>query len=170
MFISGDFNKAITISIESLRLKALIRRGGTMDAPEGLGLTSWTEYGSADGIAGLLAAHKEAMVGAPTKQVYSVLDETIKTKDDAFTFDFETEVRVERPDLLMAEMGVDKLRRRTTSRALLSPGDNTVVIWAAALSRDWDRGYSQLLTDVVNSLELKKEEGGKEEGREEKKA
>jgi len=38
------------------------------------------------------------------------------------------------------------------------------------LSRDWDRGYSQLLTDVVNSLELKKEEGGKEEGREEKKA
>ncbi|GAB5035694.1 Hypothetical protein NocV09_02900040 [Nannochloropsis oceanica] len=70
----------------------------------------------------------------------------------------------------MAEMGVDKLRRRTTSRALLSPGDNTVVIWAAALSRDWDRGYSQLLTDVVNSLELKKEEGGKEEGREEKKA
>ena len=28
MFISGDFNKAITISVEELRVKALIRRAG----------------------------------------------------------------------------------------------------------------------------------------------
>ena len=35
----------------------------------------------------------------------------------------------------------------------------------AALSRDWDQGYNQLLTDVVNSLELK-EEAETEEGKE----
>ncbi len=74
------------------------------------------------------------------------------TKNNHPQFDFVTEVRVERPDLLMAEMGVSRLERHTTARALLVGDGMALVCWTAALSTDWGRGYDRLLREVVASL------------------
>lgn len=68
-------------------------------------------------------------------------------------FDFLTDIRVQRPDLLMEELGVRELKRRTRARALLAgPGDKVVVAWAGAMSRDWDRGYGELLDQIIGSV------------------
>jgi hypothetical protein len=67
-------------------------------------------------------------------------------------FDFVTEVRVERPDLLMAEMGVSRLERHTTARAVLVGDGMALIVWTAALGTDWGRGYDKLLSEVAGSL------------------
>lgn len=59
---------------------------------------------------------------------------------------------MERPDLLMEEMGVSRLERHTTARALLVGDGTCLVCWTAALSTDWGRGYDNLLREVAASL------------------
>jgi hypothetical protein len=70
-------------------------------------------------------------------------------------FDFITDIKVQRPDLLMEELGVRELKRRTRGRAVLTgEGDKILVAWAGALSKDWDRGFGPLLDEVLDSVTL----------------
>ncbi|KAG5187562.1 hypothetical protein JKP88DRAFT_207055 [Tribonema minus] len=157
LFVTGNYVKAITLSVAIIKSSQLLRDAGT--APLVLptdDLTTWAGVGTPMGIAKLLAFRRDQDAAQAAAQDSEVLPDTVVLDGNALTFMIKTRVPVQRPDLLEKERGVRELYRLTYGKALMR-GDGTFLLcWAGALNTEWGEPTNarDTLAAVVASFHL----------------
>lgn len=117
-------------------------------------LKTWKDVGTEKGISELLATHREYTGSQGKKQPFTIDADSIAVGPKTFQFEFDIELKVQRPDLLLKETGKSKLVRRTVAKAVLLPEGKMMVMWGSAIENDFDAGYGNLLRKCVYSFNV----------------
>ena len=108
--------------------------------------------GKPEAVANLLVLRREK---DNTNQLSKSLSD-VKVSEDGkeLTFRLRTEIEVQKPELLMEQMGVSQLFRITVAKATLKSNDgNIMAIFASALEQDFNNGLDgPALEDTVRSF------------------
>jgi hypothetical protein len=118
-------------------------------------LSTFAKIGAAKAVATLLILRREN----ETKNLgVKVLDDAqISPDGKELTFRLRTEIDVQKPELLMEEIGVSQLFRITLAKATLNSNDgNIMAVFASALEIDFANGVDgPALEDTVKSFVAK---------------
>ena len=117
-------------------------------------LKTWKDVGTEKGVSELLATHREYTGSQGKKQPFEINEASVKVDDKTFVFEFDIELKVQRPDLLLKETGKSKLIRRTVAKAILQPEGKMMIMWGSAIENDFDAGYGDVLRNCVNSFNI----------------
>jgi len=149
IFTAGNMAKAEIVAVERYPVKVLLEENG-IDASGDL--STWTSIGEPKAVANLLVIRRETET---QKQLTKFLGD-VKVSEDGkeLTFRLKTEIEVQKPELLMEQMGISQLFRITVAKATLNSKDgNIMAIFASALEQDFNNGLDgPALEDTVNSF------------------
>jgi len=140
-------------SVEKVSLSDIFAENG-VEAGGYDTLKTWKDVGTDKGVSELLATHREYTGSQGKKQPFTVNEASVKSNGKTFEFEFDIELKVQRPDLLQKETGKSKLIRRTVAKAVLLPEGNMMIMWGSAIENDFDAGYGDLLRNCVYSFNI----------------
>lgn len=150
IFTAGNMAKAEVIAVERFPARVLLEENG-IDATGDL--TTFPGIGEAKAVASLIVLRREKdnqTVGAKT------LD-SVEVSPDGKTLSFKlrTEIDVQKPELLLEQMGVSRLFRVTIAKVTLNSDDgNIMAVFASALEQDFTNGVDgPALVDSVQSFQ-----------------
>ena len=149
IFTAGNMAKAEVVAVERYPVRVLLEENG-IDASGDL--SSFKNIGEPRAIASLLIIRREKET---QNQLSKVLDDVqISSDGKELTFRLRTEIEVQKPELLMEQMGVSQLFRVTIAKASLNSNDgNVMAVFASALEQDFNNGLDgPALQDTVNSF------------------
>lgn len=120
-------------------------------------LSTFTSIGEPSSVASLLLRRREK--DKPGTVNTAILDrDSVSTSSDGklLTFTTRQQINVNKPELLMEQMGVSELYRTTLAKASLESGDgNIMVVYASALDVDFNNGVDgEALRRVVDSFRV----------------
>lgn len=151
IFTSGDMAKAEVIAVERFPVKAMLEDEGYQPTGD---LSTITSLGDPVAVATLLIRRREK--DKPGTQNNAVLDRnSVVVSPDAksMMFSFRQEINVQKPELLMEEMGVSELFRTTVGKATLSSNDGQMMAaFASALDQDFKGPDGVALQKAIDSF------------------
>lgn len=124
-------------------------------------LSTFSSIGDPVAIVNLLLRRREK--DKPGTQNAAVLDRdsVSLSPDGALTFSFRQEINVQKPELLMEEMGVSELFRTTVGKATLASKDGQLMaVFASALDQDYSGPDGVALRKAVASFVATDQSGG----------
>jgi hypothetical protein len=136
IFTSGDMSKAIVIAVERFPVRNLLEEEGY--APTG-DLSTFSSIGDPTAIATLLLRRREKdKPGAQNSAVLNRDSVSLSPDGRTLTFALRQEISVQKPELLMEEMGVSELFRTTVAKCTLASNDGQMMaVFASALDQDF---------------------------------
>jgi hypothetical protein len=150
IFTAGNMAKAEVVAVERFPTRVLLEENGIQASGD---LSTFPAIGDAKAIASLIILRREKDA---QNQGTRVLD-SINVSPDGKTLSFrlKTEIDVQKPELLLEEMGVSQLFRVTLAKATLDSNDgNIMAIFASALEQDFTNGLDgPALEDTVQSFQ-----------------
>ena len=150
IFTAGDMAKAEVVAVELFPTRALLEDEG-IDATGDL--STFEKLGKPLFVAKLLTLRREKDKTGQTKT--EIIPESVRVSDDSKSLYFElrTEVEVQKPELLMEQMGVSELVRVTLAKAeLRSNNEQMMVVYASALDLDFNKEDGPALREVIDSF------------------
>lgn len=151
IFTAGDMAKAEVIAVERFPVKAMLEDEGYQPTGD---LSTITSLGDPVAVATLLIRRREK--DKPGTQNSAVLDRNsvvVSPDTKTMTFTFRQEINVQKPELLMEEMGVSELFRTTVSKATLSSNDGQMMAaFASALDQDFNGPDGVALQKAIDSF------------------
>jgi len=148
IFTAGDMAKAEVIAIERYPTFVMLEDEGITPSGD---LSTFPSIGDSITLATLLYLRRER--DKPGQSRTTLLKDTVTVSEDGKTLSFmlKAEIDVQKPELLMEQMGVTELFRITTAKATLVDGQ-IMAIWASALSQDFDGPDGKALQETVESF------------------
>lgn len=136
IFTSGDMSKAIVIAVERFPVRNLLEEEGY--APTG-DLSTFSSIGDPTAIATLLLRRREKdKPGAQNSAVLNRDSVSLSPDGRTLTFALRQEISVQKPELLLEEMGVSELFRTTVAKCTLASNDGQMMaVFASALDQDF---------------------------------
>eukprot|EP00970_Alexandrium_tamarense_P008518 scaffold1625_cov192-Alexandrium_tamarense.AAC.37 len=151
IFTAGDMAKAEVIAVERFPTRAMLEDEGYQPSGD---LTTFTSIGDPTAIATLLLRRREK--DKPGTQNTALLDKdsvSLSTDGTTLTFSLRQQINVEKPELLMEEMGVSELFRTTLCKATLASNDGQMMaVFASALDQDYAGPDGAALRKAVDSF------------------
>lgn len=150
IFTAGDMAKAEVVAVELFPTHVLLEDEG-IDASGDL--STFDKLGKPLFIAQLLNIRREKEKGGQSKS--TVVEKSVRLSEDnkSLYFELRTEIDVQKPELLMEQMGVSELTRITLGRAeLRSNNDQMMVCYASALDVDYNGADGLALKEVIDSF------------------
>ena len=156
IFTGGNMAKAEVVAVERYPIQVLLEDNG-ISTKEGDDLTSFPKLAkNGKTVADWIVSRREkenpqqSMIGKRS------LD-NVQLSDDGkeLTFSMRAEIDVQKPELLMEELGISQLFRITVAKASLRSNDgNLFVIFASALEQDYTNGVDgPALEEVARSFQ-----------------
>jgi hypothetical protein len=121
-------------------------------APTG-SLGTFPSLGEGLAVAKLINLRRER--DKPGTSMTSVLADSVSVSSDGLDLSFRlrTKIDVQKPELLMEQMGVNELYRVTVAKATLRSADgNIMAVFASALERDFGGPDGEVLEQAVRSF------------------
>jgi len=155
IFTAGDMSKAEVIAVERFPIRVLLEEAGVApDAIREAELNRIEKIGTPQTVAELLALRRDRdKSGSSNRSV--VQRDSIKVSDDGKTISFALRVQidVQKPELLMEQMGVSELYRDTLGKATLEGDDGYIMaVFGSALETDFGGVDGVALRDSVDSF------------------
>lgn len=150
IFTAGDMAKAEVVAVELFPTRTLLEDEG-IDASGDL--SSFDKLGQPFFLVNLLMLRREKEKPGQTKTV--VVKDSVRMSEDkkSLYFELRSDVDVQKPELLMEQMGVSELHRITLGRAELRSGNGQMMVcYASALDIDYDKGDGAALREVIDSF------------------
>jgi len=119
-------------------------------------LSTFTSIGNAKEIAKLLNLRRERE--KPGQSRTKILDDSIKVSNDGKTLQFQlrAEIDVNKPDLLLEQIGLSELYRITLARAELHSNDGQLMAcYASAMGQDYEGPDGESIRQVISSFTVK---------------
>ena len=130
--------------------RALLEENG-IDASGSL--ARFSDIGEPSAVAALMSSRRE-------KETTNTQILSARATDTELYFTLQTEIEVQKPELLMEQYGVDRLFRITTAKASLAASDgNLMAVFASALEKDFQTD-GPMLQQVVESFAVTEREYG----------
>lgn len=150
IFTAGNMAKAEVVAVERFPTRVLLEENGVEPTGD---LSTFPAIGDAKAIASLIILRREKDSQSQGARVLESVDVTPDGK--TLTFKLRTEIEVQKPELLLEQMGVSQLFRVTVAKATLDSNDgNIMAIFASALEQDYTNGVDgPALEDTVKSFE-----------------
>lgn len=158
IFTAGDIGKAEIVSIDRFTtISFLEEEGGIRIADKAIAdLSTFSSIGKAETIAKYIILRRNREQQQTNTNVVAK-PENIKQSNDGKTLSFEysTKINVQKPELLMEQIGVDELYRITLVRIDLHSNDGFMnVCYASALQTEFYGDDGILLRDSIDSFEV----------------
>ena len=102
-------------------------------------LSTFTSIGDPIAIANLITLRRDRDKQGQSKAI--LIPDSVSTSSDGktLTFKLSTQIDVQKPELLMEQMGVSELVRITLAKATLTSNDGQMMaVFASALKQDFD--------------------------------
>jgi hypothetical protein len=151
IFTAGDMSKAIVVAVERFPIRNLLEEEGY--APTG-DLSTFSSIGDPIAIATLLLRRREK--DKPGTQNTAVLNKdsvSLSSDGKTLSFSLRQEISVQKPELLMEEMGVSELFRTTLGKATLASNDGQLMaVFASALDQDFNGPDGNALRKTIDSF------------------
>lgn len=149
IFTAGNMAKAEVVAVERFPTRVLLEENGIEPTGD---LSTFPAIGDGKAIASLIILRREKEA---QNQGARVLD-SVEVSQDGKTLSFrlKTEIEVQKPEILLEQMGVSQLFRITVAKATLNSDDgNIMAIFASALEQDFTNGVDgPALEDTVQSF------------------
>lgn len=154
IFTAGNMAKAEVVAVERYPVRVLLEENG-IDATGDL--STWSSIGKPEAVANLLVVRRERE--SQNQLSKSLSDAQISEDGKELTFRLRTEIEVQKPELLLEQMGVSQLFRITLAKATLNSNDgNIMAVFASALEQDYNNGLDgPALEDTVRSFVAKEQ-------------
>jgi len=149
IFTAGDMAKAEVVAVERFPTRLLLEENGIEANGE---LATFPSLGNARAVAELIKLRRER--DKPTQKTF-ITPESVKVSEDGKTlyFEMKTEIDVQKPELLLEQMGVSELFRITLAKASLESNDgNLMAVFASALQQDFDGVDGAGLRTTIDSF------------------
>lgn len=151
IFTAGDMSKAEVIAVERFPVRNLLEEEGYEASGD---LSKFSSIGDPTAIATLLLRRREK--DKPGTQNRSELNRdsvALSPDGQTLTFSLRQEIDVQKPELLMEQMGVSELFRTTVAKATLASNDGQLMaVFASALDQDYAGPDGLALQKAVNSF------------------
>lgn len=151
IYTAGDMAKAEVIAVERFPVKAMLEDEGYQPSGD---LSTISSLGDPAAVATLLIRRREK--DKPGTQNSAVLDRNsvvVSPDTKTMTFTFRQEINVQKPELLMEEMGVSELFRTTVAKATLASNDGQMMAaFASALDQDFNGPDGVALQKAIDSF------------------
>ncbi len=151
IFTAGDMAKAEVIAVERFPVKAMLEDEGYQPSGD---LSTISSLGDPAAVATLLIRRREK--DKPGTQNSAVLDRNsvvVSPDTKTMTFTFRQQINVQKPELLMEEMGVSELFRTTVAKATLASNDGQMMAaFASALDQDFNGPDGVALQKAIDSF------------------
>lgn len=150
IFTAGDMAKAEVIAVERFPTFALLADEGITPSGD---LTTFPKIGDAAAIANLIALRRDKDKQGQARTL--VVPDTVSVTEDGKTlyFRLETDIDVQKPELLLEQTGVSELKRITLAKATLTSGDGQMMaVFASALQQDFNGVDGVALKEAVDSF------------------
>ena len=150
IFTAGDLAKAEVIAVERFPTFALLADEG-IDASGDL--STFPAIGDKTAIANLIALRREKDKPGSARTIVVPNSASISEDGKTLYFKLETDIDVQKPELLMEQMGVTELKRITLAKATLNSNDGQLMaVFASALQQDFNGPDGVALQEVVDSF------------------
>ena len=151
IFTAGDMSKAEVIAVERFPVKAMLEDEGYQPSGD---LSTIAALGDPVAVATLLIRRREK--DKPGTQNSAVLDRNsvvVSPDTKTMTFTFRQQINVQKPELLLEEIGVSELFRTTVAKATLSSNDGQMMAaFASALDQDFNGPDGVALQKAIDSF------------------
>ncbi|KAL3809272.1 hypothetical protein ACHAXA_009970 [Cyclostephanos tholiformis] len=151
IFTAGDMSKAEVIAVERFPVRNLLEEEGYAATGD---LSNFSSIGDPTAIATLILRRREK--DKPGTQNSAVLNrDSVSLSPDGKTLAFalRQEISVQKPELLMEEMGVSELFRTTVAKCTLASNDGQMMaVFASALDQDFAGPDGTALRKAVDSF------------------
>ena len=151
IFTAGDMAKAEVIAVERFPVRAMLEDEGYQPSGD---LSTIASLGDPAAVATLLIRRREK--DKPGTQNSAVLDRNsvvVSPDTKTMSFTFRQQINVQKPELLMEEMGVSELFRTTLAKATLSSSDGQMMAaFASALDQDFNGPDGLALQKAIDSF------------------
>lgn len=151
IFTAGDMSKAEVIAVERFPVVNLLEDEGYQPTGD---LTNFKTIGDPTAIATLLVRRREKDKPGTQGPVELNRDSVVLSPDgQTLTFSMKQEINVQKPELLMEEIGLSQLFRTTVAKATLQSNDGQMMaIYASALDQDYAGPDGPALRKAVDSF------------------
>lgn len=150
IFTAGNMAKAEVVAVERFPTRVLLEENGIQATGD---LSTFPAIGDAKAIASLITLRREKDSPVSGARTMDAVD--VSPDGKTLTFRLRTEIEVQKPELLLEQMGVSQLFRITVAKATLNSEDgNIMAIFASALEQDFTNGVDgPALEDTVQSFQ-----------------
>ena len=150
IFTAGNMAKAEVVAVERFPTRVLLEENGIQATGD---LTTFPAIGDAKAIASLIILRREKE--SQNQGARSLDSVDVSPDGKTLTFRLRTEIEVQKPELLLEQMGVSQLFRVTVAKATLNSNDgNIMAVFASALEQDFTNGQDgPALEDTVQSFQ-----------------
>lgn len=134
IFTAGDMAKAEVIAVERFPTAKLLEEEGIAATGD---LTTFPNLGNPQFIANLIVLRRDRDKPGQTKT--TLLPDTVSVSEDGKTLNFQlqTEIDVQKPELLLEQTGVSELVRITLCKTTLTSNDGQMMgVFASGLKQD----------------------------------
>ncbi len=151
IFTAGNMAKAEVVAVERFPTRVLLEENGIQPTGD---LSTFPAIGDAKAIASLITLRREKDSQFAGARVLDNVD--VSPDGKTLSFRLRTEIEVQKPELLLEQMGVSQLFRVTVAKATLNSEDgNIMAIFASALEQDFTNGVDgPALEDTVQSFRV----------------
>lgn len=151
IFTAGNMAKAEVVAVERFPTRVLLEENGIQATGD---LSTFPAIGDAKAIASLITLRREKDSQVLGARVLDSVD--VSPDGKTLSFRLRTEIEVQKPELLLEQMGVSQLFRVTVAKATLNSEDgNIMAIFASALEQDFKNGVDgPALEDTVQSFQV----------------
>lgn len=150
IFTAGNMAKAEVVAVERFPTRVLLEENGIQPTGD---LSTFPAIGDAKAIASLITLRREKDSPVSGARTMDAVD--VSPDGKTLSFRLRTEIEVQKPELLLEQMGVSQLFRITVAKATLNSEDgNIMAIFASALEQDFTNGVDgPALEDTVQSFQ-----------------
>jgi len=144
IFTAGDMAKAELVSIEYFPTKVLLQDFGIDTsgiADDNTNLATISDIGQPAAVANLIALRRDK--DKPGALTTKIIPNTVAVSPDGreLSFQLQTKIAVQKPELLLEQYGVSELFRITAAKASLQSNNGSLMaVFASALETDWKGG------------------------------
>lgn len=138
------------ITYKRFPTKVLLEEEGIVPSGD---LSTFPKIGDATAIANLIALRRDR--DKRTQSRTTVIPNSVSVSEDGKTLNFRLSqsIDVQKPELLMEQMGVSELIRITLAKATLDSNDGQMMaVFASALQQDFESDDGPALEESVNSF------------------
>ena len=157
IFTAGNMAKAEVLAVERFPTRVLLEDAGVDPAsiPPDADLGTIRKLGDPAAVAELLAQRRDKDKSGSNSSKSRLDRDSVRVSEDGRTLTFQVRIQidVQKPELLMEQMGVSELYRVTVARATLEAGDgNLMAAFGSALQQDFDGPDGEALRRSVDSF------------------
>ena len=157
IFTAGNMAKAEVLAVERFPTRVLLEDAGVDPAsisPDA-DLGTIRKLGDPAAVAELLTQRRDKDKSGSNSSKSRLDRDSVRVSEDGRTLTFQVRIQidVQKPELLMEQMGVSELYRVTVARATLEAGDgNLMAAFGSALQQDFDGPDGEALRRSVDSF------------------